>query len=170
MNKQIIYPKLTSRLFSTMIDLFLLWIISAFIMSIFDDLYIRGALFKGYMIEYGVNMKNPEEVARLFSSPEFAEAHRGDLLLHGLFRAAVQIFIAASYFIFFWHKYSGTPGKYATGMRVVDAVTFANPTWWQAIKRFVGTFFFIIGIWLIFFTDQNRMLHDKLGGTAVIKR
>ena len=75
--------------------------------------------------------------------------------------------------IWFWLKYLGTPGKMATKLKIVDAVSGEKMTTWQAVGRYfayilaalpLGLGFFWIGI-----DKKKQGWHDKLAGTVVIR-
>jgi uncharacterized RDD family membrane protein YckC len=169
-HKQIVYPSFIPRIFSTTLDMALLSLVSVPIMNIVREQFIIHK-FKSYMINHGINMQDSSAVVGIMSSPEFQQTlTAGHILSYIAFIASVQVLLMAVYFIYFWHVKGWTPGKYIAGMRVVDAETFEKPTLWQAIKRFMGVSLFLAGVWFMFFTKNNRALHDKIAGTAVIKR
>lgn len=73
---------------------------------------------------------------------------------------------------FLLSKFGQTPGNKAYSMKVVDATTFENITFFQALLRFI-TFLvgatFIIGFILPFYRKDKRSLHDLVAKTAVIQ-
>ncbi|MDD5211175.1 MAG: RDD family protein [Sulfuricurvum sp.] len=71
-----------------------------------------------------------------------------------------------------WHRYTQTPGKKLSHIRVVDAKTLAPATYGKLIVRFVGYFLSLIslvGFFIGFFRNDKRCLHDLISGTAVIR-
>ena len=71
-----------------------------------------------------------------------------------------------------WHRYTQTPGKKLTGIRVVDAKTLRTAPYWKLVLRFIGYFFSlisVIGFLIGFFRNDKRCLHDLISGTAVIR-
>ncbi len=65
-----------------------------------------------------------------------------------------------------------TPGKWAMGLKVVDAKTLTVPTRWQFVLRFFAyipaMLPLMLGFIWISFNKQRRGWHDYIAGTAVI--
>lgn len=76
--------------------------------------------------------------------------------------------------ILFWMYKSATPGKMATGLRVVDAKSGTTPSTGQCIGRYLGYYVsllpFGLGILWIAFDARKQGFHDKLAGTVVVRR
>ena len=75
------------------------------------------------------------------------------------------------YYVFFWVRYSATPGMMMMGIRLIRKGQFAI-TAGKAILRYFGAqisaFTIIGGLWMLW--DKNRqMWHDKLAQTFVVK-
>lgn len=71
-----------------------------------------------------------------------------------------------------WHRYTQTPGKKLTRIRVVDAKTLLPATYWKLTLRFIGYFLSlisVIGFFIGLFRRDKRCLHDLISGTAVIR-
>jgi uncharacterized RDD family membrane protein YckC len=71
-----------------------------------------------------------------------------------------------------WHRYTQTPGKKLTHIRVVDAKTLAPASYTKLTLRFIGYFLSlisIIGFFIGFLRRDKRCLHDLISGTAVIR-
>jgi uncharacterized RDD family membrane protein YckC len=71
-----------------------------------------------------------------------------------------------------WHRYSQTPGKKLTHIRVVDANTLTPASYLKLTVRFVGYFLSLIsvvGFFIGLFRTDKRALHDLISGTAVIR-
>ena len=71
-----------------------------------------------------------------------------------------------------WHRYTQTPGKKLTRIRVVDAKTLAAATYFKLSLRFVGYFLSlvsVVGFFIGLFRHDKRCLHDLISGTAVIR-
>ena len=71
-----------------------------------------------------------------------------------------------------WHRYTQTPGKKLTRIRVVDAKTLAPATYAKLTVRFIGYFLSLIsvvGFFIGLFRRDKRCLHDLLSGTTVIR-
>lgn len=75
-------------------------------------------------------------------------------------------------YVWLWHRYGQTPGKKLARIRVVDAKTFENASYWRLTLRFIGYFISLItliGFFIGIFRRDKRALHDLLSGTAVIR-
>ena len=74
--------------------------------------------------------------------------------------------------VMFWHRGGQTPGKKLARIRVVDARTLGNASYWKLILRFIGYFISLItliGFFIGLLRRDKRALHDLLSGTAVIR-
>jgi uncharacterized RDD family membrane protein YckC len=75
-------------------------------------------------------------------------------------------------YVWLWHKSGQTPGKKLAYIRVVDAKTFENASYWKLTLRFIGYFISLItlvGFFIGLMRKDKRTLHDLLSGTAVIR-
>lgn len=96
----------------------------------------------------------------------------------GLWRIAIdqilQITIFIGIYLFFWLKFSATPGKFAMSLRIVDADTFGVPTRKQFVIRLLGYILSMlplgIGFFSLAFNKRKQSWHDKLSHTVVIKK
>jgi uncharacterized RDD family membrane protein YckC len=69
------------------------------------------------------------------------------------------------------YKFGQTPGYKAYTMKVVDAKTLEPITFVQAILRFISFLFsatFLLGLFVGFYRQDRRSLHDLLAQTSVI--
>jgi uncharacterized RDD family membrane protein YckC len=75
--------------------------------------------------------------------------------------------------IWFWMNYAGTPGKMATQLKIVDAVTGDKLSLGQAIGRYFAyipaTLPLGLGLIWVGVDKKKQGWHDKLAGTVVIK-
>jgi len=76
--------------------------------------------------------------------------------------------------LLFWLTRQATPGKMAISARIVDANTSGKPSSGQLIARYLGYFVatltFLLGFLWIAFDPRKQGWHDKLAGTAVIRK
>jgi uncharacterized RDD family membrane protein YckC len=95
--------------------------------------------------------------------------------------SVLQLVVAAVYIIPMTKLTGSTLGKMATGIRVRPLNTEGLPTWGQSILRFVGFevfsavpsvggFYFLIDVLWLLWDPRRQALHDKIAGTAVVKR
>jgi len=69
-------------------------------------------------------------------------------------------------------KFGQTPGKKAYTMKVVDASTFENISFFRALIRFIAFLFsatILIGLLFPFYRKDNKTLHDLIANSVVIK-
>ncbi len=163
MKKQILYPKLTSRLFATVIDLTLLVIVLNPVMS-----FLSVKLLSIYFPEYHINkiLLSNEEFKNTFGNINFTELR---YLKYFCIMAFIQILSMMGYFVFMWRRFATTVGKYLLRIKIVDVDTYNNITIWQGIIRFLFLPTIIIGMLFIVFSEKKQGLHDKVAGTLVIK-
>ena len=94
-----------------------------------------------------------------------------DGLLQLAIASIVIVTTSAAYYIFFWTLAGQTPGKMLLGVRIVS-LDGSRPTFWQALRRFVGYFLSALAIYVGYFwvlIDNRRQgWHDKLAGTIVV--
>jgi uncharacterized RDD family membrane protein YckC len=84
----------------------------------------------------------------------------------------LQITLFLTTYVWFWHHSGQTPGKKLAHIRVVDAQTLENASYWRLTLRFIGYFISLItliGFFVGLFRKDKRSLHDLLSGTAVIR-
>ncbi|MBN2545564.1 MAG: RDD family protein [Spirochaetes bacterium] len=76
------------------------------------------------------------------------------------------------YYIYFFTKYSATPGKMLFNLKVVDDKTGRNITKKQAFLRavgyLIGGFALYLGIIWILFDKKDQGWHDKIASTRMI--
>lgn len=73
--------------------------------------------------------------------------------------------------VVFWKITGQTPGLKAYELKVVDTNSLQNITFFQSISRyllFILGAISIIGLFLPFFRDDKKMIHDILTNTTVI--
>lgn len=89
-----------------------------------------------------------------------------------LVNSAIQTVIMGAIIIALWVRYGGSPGKLLAGMKIADTRTFAKPTIWQSLIRFLGYFVSLIppflGIAWMAFNKRRQTWHDIIAGTVVI--
>lgn len=169
MQKQLLYPSLVSRLFSTNIDFIIMFFIFSPVMA-FCNKWLFIYKFKAFLVHYGINTQDDDLMNKVFYSPDFAQYYSHfDIILYIGITIAFFLFSVAVYYIYFWHKFGWTPGKLILGLRVIDADTLKRLSIFACVKRLFGAAFFLIGIWSIPFTAKHQALHDKIAGSIVVK-
>lgn len=77
------------------------------------------------------------------------------------------------YTLFFWLKFSATPGKMLLGLKVVDAQTGENINLRRSLIRYIGYIVAMIPLFLgylwVAFDKRKQGWHDKMAGTAVVR-
>lgn len=96
-----------------------------------------------------------------------------DKYIHGFWDFLLGYVLPVVGTIWFWLTYRATPGKIATKLEIVDALTGNNMSKGQAIGRYfayilsalpLGLGFIWIGI-----DKRKQGWHDKLAGTVVVR-
>lgn len=97
----------------------------------------------------------------------------GDQLINGFWDILLGYVVPICATVWFWLKYSATPGKMATKLKVVDAVSGEKMSMGQAIGRYFAYIPAILplGLGLIWvgIDKKKQGWHDKLAGTVVIR-
>ncbi|MEX2578393.1 MAG: RDD family protein [Verrucomicrobiales bacterium] len=74
--------------------------------------------------------------------------------------------------IVFWRFKQATPGKIASGMKIVDATTGGDPSLRQWIIRYLGYYVSMLPLGLGFiwvaFDQRKQGWHDKMANTLVV--
>ena len=97
----------------------------------------------------------------------------GDQFFYGFWDLMFSYVLPLVGTIWFWLRFSGTPGKMALKLKIVDADTGNKLTFGQAIGRYFAYIlsaipFFLGYIW-VGFDKRKQGWHDKLAGTIVIR-
>ena len=97
----------------------------------------------------------------------------GDQFFYGFWDLIFSYVLPLVGTIWFWLRFSGTPGKMALKLKIVDADTGNKLTFGQAIGRYFAYIlsaipFFLGYIW-VGFDKRKQGWHDKLAGTVVIR-
>ena len=93
---------------------------------------------------------------------------------HGLADVLLNYIFPFVFTLFCWLKYSATPGKMVLGLKVVDVNTGADINLRQSVLRYIGYFVamipLLLGIFWVAFDKRKQGWHDKMAGTAVVRR
>ncbi len=172
MKKQICYPDLIPRIFSSSID----WAIMYTLLGSISDFFVKIVfvqIFKEYIIRNAIKITDVESVIKVMYSAKFIEENASSPNLF-YFMGVQMLFgmaICGLFLIYFWHNFGLTPGKYILGMRIRREDNMdAFPTIWQCVKRFISYPTSLIGIFFILFTEKKQAWHDKIAGTVIIKK
>ncbi len=96
-----------------------------------------------------------------------------DKQIHGFWDFMLSYVVPCVGTIWFWLKYRGTPGKMATKLEIVDAVTGNSMSTGQAIGRYFAYILAVLPLCLGFIwvgIDKRKQgWHDKLAGTVVVR-
>lgn len=150
-NNTVIYASFSSRALGFLTDIFMIGLpISLILLSIFgyDQMHTAGAI--DVITNNKDALKNPPNPLS----------------------SILQIVLFMVITIELWHRYTQTPGKKLTHIRVVDAKTLAPATYVKLTVRFVSYFLSLIsvvGFFIGFLRRDKRTLHDLISGTAVIR-
>ncbi len=121
-----------------------------------------------------VGQKDAIDLGLLSGSPEeMADALLVGLTPHGPLDFLQSWLLPAVAVIAFWMARQATPGKMLIRARIVDATTFAKPTFGRLVIRYLGYYVCFMTLCLGFFWvgwDRRKQgFHDKLANTVVIR-
>ncbi len=126
---------------------------------------------KAKALEFGMDVNANNFDAQLMQNPQMLEYLKSSNYLSLLLIPfMLNIMFFGIYCVFFWVKWGSTPGKFFTSTKIVDSNNFTNLNIYSAVKRYLGYFTFIFGIFGMLFTKRGTAVHDKLAGSVVIKR
>lgn len=189
LKKQVIYAGFVQRIFASLIDLMLSFILLLPVIAIsstliYGDISPNTVLMpvaKEIFTELNPESKPissslvAEALPRVFADPRVREyfVNQG-----GLVKIAIdqlfQLTIYGVIIIAFWTYRSATPGKMFMSIKIVDAKTFEKLTFKQELIRFFGYFVSTLplglGIVWIAFNKKGQAFHDKMAGSVVIKK
>lgn len=170
------FPTFSTRLLATLIDTMLILILLTPLFNAIQhhaysgiDMQKFGAAINhelAYLEKTGDMQTTFVNIMNILNDFNFWEGYITQSLL--------QVLILAVAYLFFWYKFSATPGKMLFRIRIVDAKTEGKPSFKQDCIRFIGYFVgaaaLCLGfVWIIF--DKKRQgWHDKMAGTLVIYR
>lgn len=169
-SKQIVYTRFVNRIFSNLIDLLILLIITSPI-SNFIQSYLFKVNFSSCDNPKPLNLRDQKEVVDfvLRCMDIMPQEQRNKVMMSFAFSTiAWQILFIGIYFVIFWHKVGTTPGKYLMRMRISDT-ELNKITISAAIKRYIMCVLFPFGLFAIPFNKQGMALHDRFAKTVVIK-
>lgn len=178
--KQVIFCGFGSRIFAGMIDAVIVsMILYSFLMVaspmlLYDiDTTQLGLQIHEYTRD-NPDASNSEVWNFILENQEFKDKIlSGKFITKMLLNYFIQIGIFALYFIYFWIKYSASPGKMIAGQRIADAKNLEKPSKSQFIIRFFSMILsaapLMLGFIWIFFDSKKQAWHDKIAGTVVVK-
>jgi uncharacterized RDD family membrane protein YckC len=169
MQKQLLYATLMPRIFSTLIDVFLVSLLLLPVINFINQKIIISR-FHNLLMSNNIDLSDMNAIRNGLINPDIAKyIHLNDILYLLAISALVQTLFLGVYFIFCWTRYGTTPVRYIMRMKLVSAKDFEKMTMMQAIIRFISTITFPIGVLVYFFNKQNQMIHDKFAKTLVVK-
>lgn len=169
MKKQVTYPKFIPRIFSTAIDLCIMSIVLSPVMQFFA-LVTFAIVFRDFLQAKNISMYDVQAILELNKNPELANYFTSARIIeYSVSLFIINILFMAAYFLFFWHKFGATPGKFIMRMRIVNQKDFSKPKLSQLFKRLISFVTSIIGMWSVIFNKQGLSFHDKFSKTVVIK-
>lgn len=159
--KQIIIPTFNKRIMALMIDLLIPCIIIYFSIQLLSKLNVIH-LFdqKDLMIKNLENLKKSGDLGvKNYYTPDLKIV---------LINMAIDYFGFGIYLVYFWKKFSASPGKMIMRIKIVNYGDISKPSLKSLIIRYLCypiCFFNIFG----FVTDKRkRFLHDVISGTIVV--
>jgi uncharacterized RDD family membrane protein YckC len=136
-----------------------------------------GKEYAGFWIRFGAMLIDLVVMIIVLYIPLtmiYGEEHWiGEQFIYGFWDVILGYIVPIVVTIWFWLRYSGTPGKMATRLRIVDAATGNKMTTGQAIARYFAYTIAILplclGLIWVGIDKKKQGWHDKLAGTVVIR-
>jgi uncharacterized RDD family membrane protein YckC len=136
-----------------------------------------GKEYAGFWIRFGAMLIDLVVMIIVLYIPLtmiYGEEHWiGEQFIYGFWDVILGYIVPIVVTIWFWLRYSGTPGKMATKLRIVDAATGNKMTTGQAIGRYFAYTIAILplclGLIWVGIDKKKQGWHDKLAGTVVIR-
>ena len=157
METKIEYATLHRRLIAAIIDLVLL----AIIMKPISVLIIK--------IVYRDDMPSP-----YIDQSDILGSILSINLVYMLVHLVLPILLLGIFHVFFWYKFSATPGKMLTKCVVVDSATYKKLSIPRCILRYASYAISVLtlglGFYVIELTRTRQGLHDFMAKTVVLRR
>lgn len=175
--KQILYPGVAVRLFSSMIDIS---IISYVMIPIFMTVWFYS--FKIIFSGDNFNIVNETDIntigdflafLRVESIPILMgndEIMRNKIILLQSIYVSLYATCLALYFLCSWYYFSTTLGKYLFRLMIVNSDTLEKPTLKMLVLRFFAGILYPISVFSMIITKKHIALHDKISHTIVVKK
>lgn len=165
-----IFATFQDRVIASVLDVGIMYLL---FQSVFK--FISAQVFQ--FVDYE-RFRTDMEVAPEFSTMEHHiryvvdAAFASDLALLWVANSALQAAFAGIIFVFIWHEFHLTPGKYVIGLEFAGRHGEGKPTLRQYIIRFLSFYIsmpvFMLGFAILGFDKQKRAVHDRIAGTTVI--
>lgn len=133
-------------------------------------------LYAGFWVRFSASLIDVILFGLIFTVPLVfiygVEYLEGSKLLYGVWDLLLGYVLPITATVWFWLRFSATPGKMVIGLEVVDAKTSGKLSLGQAIGRYFAyipsTLVFFLGFIWVAVDSQKKGWHDKLAGTAVV--
>jgi uncharacterized RDD family membrane protein YckC len=137
------------------------------VLAFMTDLFMIGMPITLFiMFAFGHDQMNSATGLDVIMDPEAAKAHAPNPV-----SSILQLVLSMLAYTIFWHKTGQTPGKKLAEIKVVDAETMQNGSYFQLGLRYIGyfiSFVSVIGFFTGLLREDKRTLHDLISRTAVI--
>lgn len=97
----------------------------------------------------------------------------GGKIIYGFWDFILRYLVPVFATVWFWRKYSATPGKMVTKLKIVDAISGEKMHLAQSVRRYFAYILAMLplglGIVWVGIDKKKQGWHDKLAGTVVIR-
>jgi uncharacterized RDD family membrane protein YckC len=133
--------------------------------------------YAGFWIRFGAVLIDTLILMLIISVPLTliygANYWSGEQLVQGVWDLLLSFVLPIAATIWFWVRFSATPGKMALKLKVLDAKTGKKPSMGQSCIRYVGYYVSLLPLMLGFIwtgVDKRKQgFHDKLACTVVVR-
>ncbi len=159
--KQITIPLLNKRIIALMIDLLIPCIIYYLFVQFLNKINIIQLFDQKELM-----IKNLESLKK---SGELGLKNQYMPDLKTSFIAALVNYLGMGvYIVYFWNKFSASPGKIIMRIKIVNYKDISKPSLKSFIIRYLGYPICIFNVFSFIFNKKKRLLHDVISGTIVI--
>jgi len=144
--------------------------------AVTGDSLSDGLLYAGFWVRFSACLIDVILFGLIFTTPLVfiygIEYLDGSKSFYGVWDLLFSYVLPIVATVWFWLRFSATPGKMVIGLEVVDAKASGKLSLAQAIGRYFAyipsTLVFFLGFIWIAVDSQKKGWHDKLAGTAVV--
>jgi uncharacterized RDD family membrane protein YckC len=170
--KQVIYAGLSARCVAALVDCLIVLIIVTPILHILLPFMGNHAEIQQSLADLSSRSSNMTD-KEVFSTIKTLILDQGGWQFF-LKRQLLYILLISCYIMLCWWKFSASIGKICLAMHIVDAETLNKPSMRQYLTRLccysISMLPLGIGFIAIAFDKKCRAWHDRIAGTAVIKK
>lgn len=168
--KQILFPDVLTRIFSGLLDISIIFIISLPIFS-FLYYYLFLYIFSDFLAETEIVINSYQDIKNLAFEQDFIDyiektTKTFDFFIILMLAEILSIYL---YFVTLWCKFGTTPAKFIFNIKIIDYENGGKISFINSIIRLTGYIFYPISFFVSYFRKDKRGIHDLISGSIVVK-